>query len=125
MLIKINDEEFEVDNKVVSHIETLQERIRSQRENEGKEFKDRVQLMKIDDSIDLNLSLYDAKKKVLENKKFKIADNTDEKVLDGMIAVLAQTPSKKIKIADNFNDNSSNFNSSNDWNELKKIMGAN
>jgi len=113
MKIKINDKEYDADTEVVTHIQTLEERISQLNTDNIKGFKDRIALLKIDDSIDLSKDLIELKKDVLVKRGVKIDDGVDERFLDGAISMLGQTATKS------FNSNSGDNGTAINWDELK------
>ena len=121
-IIRIGDQDVDVHELAVAHITTLEDRIKTIQERGKTDFTDRVRLLKINDSLDLNLPIYELKKKVVTDKGYKVEDEIDELELNGILRAIENEPIKKI-VMDGFDKPTTTDN--NDWNSLKTLMENN
>jgi hypothetical protein len=118
-IIRIGDQDVDVPELAVTHITALEDRIKSIQKQGKTDFTDRVRLLKINDSLDLNLPIYELKKKVVTDKGYKVEDGIEEAELNGILRAIEKAPVKKV-VMDGFETPTSE--PKNDWNSLKDLM---
>jgi len=113
--IRISDEVIEVDDRVATHIQGLEQRVVDGIADGKKEFSERIKLLKIDDSLDMNEDLVTIKRNLIRKKGYKVSDEANDNYLNGMIDIIKDITVTKTTIADSKPNNGG-------WDDLKKIM---